>query len=99
GVGPRTRMLSVENFQCLRVDRTAGDCGIKFRGGPDHALRDVREGRRFLDDEVLNVEIVTNVLLRRVDDGDVAQILDALLQRLELHELARLLRSGRSAAG
>ena len=63
GVGPRTRLFAVEYLQRLSVDRTAGDRGIKFRGGPDHALRDVREGRRLLDDEVLNVEIVTNVLL------------------------------------
>ena len=93
------RLLAVEHFQRLGVDRTAGDRGIKFRGRPDHTLRHVGEGRRLLDDEVLNVEIVTDVLLRRVDDGDVAQILNALLQRLELDELARLLGSGRSADG
>src|ERR1700687_4366887 len=97
GVGPRTRLLAIDHFQRLRVDRTAGDRGIKFRGRPDDTLGYVGEGRRLLDDEVLNVEIVTNVLLRRVDDGDVAQILHALLQRLEIHELARLPGSGRSA--
>src|SRR5207249_6371388 len=93
---PPARLLAIEHFQRLRVDRTAGDRGIKFRGRPDDTLGHVREGRRLIDDEVLNVEIVTNVLLRRVDDGDVAQILNALLQRLEFHELARLLGRGRS---
>src|SRR5205823_13893491 len=47
--------------------------------------------------EVLNVEIVTNVRLRRVDDCDVAQIFNALLQRLELDELPRFPGRGRSA--
>src|SRR5439155_2590362 len=88
---------AVKHLQRLRVDGTAGDGGIKSRGRPDHALRNGGEGRCLLDDEVLNVEIVTNVRLRRVDDCDVAQIFNALLQRLELDELPRFPGRGRSA--